>query len=124
MQGAVGDELANHESEADLGDLADLQDEALVVSVGVGAAEAEERQHDESAREVRRRLQQAFVFLESIPNHHIGHDPTERHTLHPSARHRDPFAHHVARERPVRETFSGRNGGGRGHRSAKLRTMA
>ena len=124
VQGVVGDELADREREADLRDLADLQDEALIVSVGVGAAEAEEEEHHQAAREVRRGLQQAFVALESVADHDLGHHPAEGHALHPGARHRDSFPDHVAHERPVRETFSGRMGGRGGHRSAKLRTMA
>ena len=115
VQGVVGDELADCEGEADLRDLADLQDEAFVVTVRVGAAEPEEQEHDEAAREVRRRLQEAFVFLESVADDDLGHHPAERHALHPGARHRDPFADHVTRERPVRETFGGGAGGGRGH---------
>ena len=115
VQGAVCDELADREGEADLRHLTDLQDEAFVVTVRVGAAEPEEQEHDEAAREVRRRLQEAFVFLESVADDDLGHHPAERHALHPGARHRDPFADHVTRERPVRETFGGGAGGGGGH---------
>ena len=117
VQRAVRDELADREREADLRELADLQDEALVVTVGVGAAEAEERQHDQSAGEVRRGLQQPFVILEAVADHDFGHHPAERHALHPGARHRDSFADHVARERSVREAFSGGTGGGGGHQN-------
>jgi len=124
VQGVVRDGLADREREADLRDLADLQDETLVVAVGVGAAEAEEQEHHEAAREVRRGLKQAFVALESVADHDLRHHPAEGHALHPGARHRNPFADHVARERPVGETFGGRTGGGFVHRAAKLRTMA
>ena len=116
VQGVVGDELADREGETNLRNLADLQDKAFIVTVGVRTAEAEERQHDQAAGEVRRGLQQTFVFLESIADHDFGHHPAEGHALHPGTRHGDPFADHVARERPVRETFSGRTGGGGGHR--------
>ena len=112
VQGAVRDELADRQCEADLRDLADLQDETFIVPVGVGAAEAEEQEHHDAAREVRRSLQEAFVALESVADHDFRHHPAERHALHPGARHRDSFADHVTRERPVRETFSGRTGGG------------
>ncbi len=63
VQGAVGNELTDREGETDLRDLADLQDEPFVVTVGTRTAEAEECQHDQTAREVRRRLQQSFVVL-------------------------------------------------------------
>ena len=97
-------------------ELADLQDEAFVVPVGAGAAEAEEHQHHEPAREVRRRLQHAFVALQAFARDDLGHHPAERHALHPGTRHRDAFADHVPRERPVRETFGGGIGGDIGHR--------
>jgi hypothetical protein len=117
VQRVVGDELADGKREADLGDLADLQDETLVVAVGAGAAQSEEQEHHEAAREVRRGLQQPFVALESVAHHDFGHHPAQRHALHPGARHRNPFADHVPREQPVRETFGGGTGGGFLHRN-------
>ena len=63
VQGAVGNELTDREGETDLRDLADLQDEPFVVTVGACPAEAEQCQHDHSGCEVRRRLQQSFIVL-------------------------------------------------------------
>ena len=56
-------------------ELADLQDEAFVVPVGVGAAEPEEQEHDHAARQMRGRLQDTLEPLQALAGDGLGHDP-------------------------------------------------